>query len=287
MNPWAQLGAGLLDTGLGFIQDNQNKKYADAQWQKNYEMQKEFAQNGIRWRVEDAKAAGINPLAAMGASTVGGNPVVVGGDGGSAYSNMGQNISRAIGAGQTQAERDLEDLKLTHGKLQNDLLSTQVAQAKMELRKQMGPPLPSPMDARPLPGQGDSGSVQVNPAQVTASASGVPGQDAGAINDYGFSRVGDSLYIVPSADTAGRTQQGFIPQLEWAIRNKLTPLATHGKNLIAPDPNVYKLPKGMEWQWNPFAQAYQPVRHGDAMDFEGYWSNSGHKNKSLNESRRR
>ena len=36
---------------------------------KQYEMQKEFAQNGIRWKVADAKAAGIHPLAALGAQT--------------------------------------------------------------------------------------------------------------------------------------------------------------------------------------------------------------------------
>lgn len=40
----------------------------------NYEAQKEFAQNGIRWKVEDAKRAGIHPLYALGASTQGYSP---------------------------------------------------------------------------------------------------------------------------------------------------------------------------------------------------------------------
>ena len=40
----------------------------------NYKAQKEFAQNGIRWKVEDAKRAGIHPLYALGASTQGYSP---------------------------------------------------------------------------------------------------------------------------------------------------------------------------------------------------------------------
>jgi len=35
---------------------------------QNIQLQKDFAQHGIRWRVEDAKAAGIHPLAAVGAA---------------------------------------------------------------------------------------------------------------------------------------------------------------------------------------------------------------------------
>ena len=33
---------------------------------QNIVMQKEFAQKGIRWKVEDAKQAGIHPLYALG-----------------------------------------------------------------------------------------------------------------------------------------------------------------------------------------------------------------------------
>ena len=37
---------------------SQSKKNAQALASMNYEAQKEFAQNGIRWKVADAKAAG-------------------------------------------------------------------------------------------------------------------------------------------------------------------------------------------------------------------------------------
>lgn len=42
---------------------------------KNRKMQKEFAQNSVQWRVEDAKAAGIHPLAALGATGASYTPV--------------------------------------------------------------------------------------------------------------------------------------------------------------------------------------------------------------------
>uniref|UniRef100_A0AAU8B4Z8 DNA pilot protein n=1 Tax=Dulem virus 79 TaxID=3145790 RepID=A0AAU8B4Z8_9VIRU len=72
-------------------------------------MQKEFAQNGIRWKVADAKAAGLHPLAALGAQTFSYNPVAVG-DGGiaDAMAQMGQGIDRAVAAKQTAEERKLE-----------------------------------------------------------------------------------------------------------------------------------------------------------------------------------
>ena len=43
------------------------------------DLQREFAQNGIRWKVADAEAAGIHPLAALGAQTTPYQPVSIGG----------------------------------------------------------------------------------------------------------------------------------------------------------------------------------------------------------------
>lgn len=64
------LGAGLaIGAGaqlLGGVLANKAIKDTNAQ---NYAMNKEFAQHGIRWKVADAKAAGIHPLAALGTQT--------------------------------------------------------------------------------------------------------------------------------------------------------------------------------------------------------------------------
>lgn len=53
------------------------------------QMQYEFAQNGVQWRVNDAREAGIHPLAALGANTHASRPINVGGGTGP---NLGQTI---------------------------------------------------------------------------------------------------------------------------------------------------------------------------------------------------
>lgn len=45
----------------------------------NYDMQKEFAQNGIAWKIQDAERSGIHPLAALGAQVTYGQPSFVAG----------------------------------------------------------------------------------------------------------------------------------------------------------------------------------------------------------------
>ena len=108
---------------------------------KNRKMQKQFAQQGIRWKVEDAKQAGIHPLAALGASTTSYSPQKVGikskGDYG--ISRAGQNIGRAMSAQKTFTEKaqDLANLKLiqaeTVGKnLANMVTAKQIKETQQE-----------------------------------------------------------------------------------------------------------------------------------------------------------
>lgn len=86
----------------GAISDKRNQAYADQMWQKNYNAQKEFAQNSIQWRVQDAKKAGIHPLYAMG-QTPGYTPSD------SSYSSAyGEGVSRAMNSiGQAMGQLDL------------------------------------------------------------------------------------------------------------------------------------------------------------------------------------
>lgn len=112
----------------------------------NIALQKEFAQQGIKWKVEDAKSAGIHPLYALGASTHSFSPVSVGGaaypgdpgvvqstpaiDTGmpNALANAGQDIGRAVSAMKTPQERMSDALALENMSLQNDLIRSQIAQ---------------------------------------------------------------------------------------------------------------------------------------------------------------
>lgn len=77
---------------------NQNEARYAAQF--NADLQREFAKNGIRWRVEDAKAAGLHPLFALGGAGATASPAmqVMTQEAGPSYSQMGQNLSRAAQA---------------------------------------------------------------------------------------------------------------------------------------------------------------------------------------------
>lgn len=151
----------MLDSILGFIGKGidafssnsavDKKIAAEKELQaQNIANQKEFAQQGIRWKVADAQAAGLHPLAALGAQTssfsnvVGGNYDIPKTD----FGGMGQDIGRAIDAGSTQSERSdrmgqaiartAQVFSLEKMNLENEVLKNQVALT----RAQLPPPLP-------------------------------------------------------------------------------------------------------------------------------------------------
>lgn len=127
--------------------------------------QREFAQSGIQWRVQDAIKAGLHPLAALGGSgasfsspsvSVGsiagapGGSLPSSGSMGSAVSAMGQDIGRAMQASSSQETRQsvmqtqLEGLALERGQLQNQLLKAQLASTiTRAMSGQVGPPVPT------------------------------------------------------------------------------------------------------------------------------------------------
>lgn len=116
---------------------------------QNERLQKEFAQNGIRWKVEDAKAAGVHPLYAIGASGSSYSPVSVGSNIGAAMAQSGQDISRAMNATRPLDERekwiqDMQDnmlyLDMQRRELENLLIQRQINQSF----NQVGPALPTP-----------------------------------------------------------------------------------------------------------------------------------------------
>ena len=61
-------GDALISAGGNLLGGALGNKGGDGFSTKNYKAQKQFAQNSIRWKVKDAKFAGIHPLFAMGAN---------------------------------------------------------------------------------------------------------------------------------------------------------------------------------------------------------------------------
>lgn len=147
---------GLLAAGaslIGGLMGRDSQKEANEINQQNAlrqeALQREFAQTGIQWKVEDAKKAGIHPLYALGANTVNYAPHQIGHVAETALPNAiaqsGQDISRAVNATRTQEQRDdayattVKALSLQKFGLENEILGAQLA----KLRAANNPPIPS------------------------------------------------------------------------------------------------------------------------------------------------
>lgn len=134
--------ANWLQTGLEAIGDffgvNSAKKEREeiikAQKQMNYAnmaLQKEFAQNSIQWKVQDAKKAGIHPLAALGASGYTASPSFVAPDTSRQSSEMRKYFGSALSRfqeAQMESQTEMDKLQLENQRLENLKLSKEILQ---------------------------------------------------------------------------------------------------------------------------------------------------------------
>lgn len=240
-------------------QANQQNQYWAAQ---NMAQQREFAQNGISWKVADAKKAGIHPLYALGAQTTSFSPVSVGSQAdysmGSAVSNMGQDISRAISATRSEDERvsavtsAMSGLQLERAGLENDLLRSKIAL----LHQQSNPGFPSAAGNHFLPGQGNS----KDPIDSKA-----PYSSATTISDVQYARTADGLAPAPSKNMQEAIEDMPLASIPWSLRNNVVPSFQMGNQPPSKGRMISDgfLPKGTdlsryEWRFNPALQVWQP-----------------------------
>lgn len=179
---------------------------------KNIAMQKEFAQHGIQWRVEDAIKAGVHPLAALGAQLHSFSPTAVGVEPDDSLAQMGQDISRSVYStmsGESRVQAKMDALRIERGELENMLLASQIA----KLNGQVGPPMPT--------------GIQVNPSEITTSRPGDGSMElappAPAVKEF-LNRDG-SVTIWPSAD-AKQAIEDSPYELEHMWRNRVVPFFT-------------------------------------------------------------
>lgn len=142
---------------LGMTQQNNLAQQQLAQ--QNIQMQEDFAQNGISWRISDAAKNGISPLAALGASEPGYSPVtevmntpnfipnqyqpsavqslVTAGAG-----ELGQGLARSLFSAQSAESKANAALDLAFKSKQNDLLDLQIANSRLKLAQLGNPSMP-------------------------------------------------------------------------------------------------------------------------------------------------
>lgn len=263
--PWGAAAGGVLGGFLGGSEGDGGERDFRLD-QMN--LQREFAQNGVRWRVADAQAAGIHPLFALGAQMPGYQPIQSIGDGGGTdWGSVGQNLSHAIDSTRTGKERvsaRMEALSLERGELQNELLRSQIAR----LNQQSTPPTPGSNYL--VPGQTDSGIVVDKPLERVGPHPMRTNQEPGAISDTGWARTGTGLTPVPSKDVKERIEDMLIPQLMWSLRNQLLPNVDYSKSREAMKPPFEALPSGAtHWRWSYPKQEWQAHFPSSSEDVRG------------------
>lgn len=266
----------MLGEALSFVTgpigahfDDQSKKNAaDHAARQNYAQQKEFAQSGIQWKVEDAKKAGIHPLSALGASTAStGGTHQVGGSGGSdlgrSLSSMGQSVGRAIQASSNADQRMMNNLSIQNARteLEGKEIDNQIKLNQLNQMNQVGPAFPSANDPHMIPGQGNAmKGVKIVPSESTASESGRPGIQAGLINSLQYVREPHgNIGIAPSQQAKERNEDDFIAESLWHFKNRLNPPAPRVSDYPLP---AHLAKKGYKyWMWHPLKQEFVPSKN--------------------------
>ena len=241
---------GGIASGIGsIIGSNNSAASAEAINQANYEHQKEFAQNGIRWKVADAKAAGLHPLAALGAQTSGYTPSAVVGDTPdfSFLRDIGQDVGRAIDAKSTAAERAANKAKidqgtnlelegkaldndykraLIRGETQDQALRLANASVRASWSQQLPPAMPSlARDGSVIAGQGDATSpsgIEAKPAEIVVNDPQTRFAEAGSHPDTRWLRTATGGYQPVRSDAAQNAlEDDVIGSARYETRNGL------------------------------------------------------------------
>lgn len=290
---------GIASGVAGLISGGQSSANAARLNQLNYEHQKEFAQNGIRWKVADAKAAGLHPLAALGASTAQYTPATAIGDSPdwSFLADAGQSIGRAVDAKRTQQERVEQQqkqdaafaLKAENQKAENDLIRAQTAsiQQDMVLRQakaseqavrtqQQVPAMPSlGRDGSVIAGQGDATSpagIEAKPAEIVVNDPQTRTAEAGSHPDKRWLRTSTGGYQPVRSEAAQNAlEDDIVGSFRYDMRNGLANMANSQDN--AP-PRAF-LPDGGRgnyfWFWDGVLGEWYPVKVGDILRNRPSW----------------
>lgn len=249
----------LISGAMSLFGGYQAQKSQEKMAEQNIQLQKQFAQEGIQWKVADAKAAGIHPLYALGAQTHSFAPVSVGDSLSSAWANAGQDIGRAINATSNGSQRldaigrAAQGLALEKAGLENELLRSQIRR-----NNSAGTPPPSPAGAQwAITGQGATQlpgtEIQYNPHEVTGGDPARPHAELGAIPDLGYSNSAPGYYWpVPSADVKKRIEDNLPAEVAHAIRTIVSP--AFGYNMQPPQ-HIKPRP-GEMWRFHPFYGYY-------------------------------
>lgn len=184
--------------------------------QEDIALQREFAQNGIRWRVDDAKAAGLHPLAALGASSASYSPVTTLLDPLPSerpwQEQMGQNIRSNLMSRLDPISLMLSMKSVERAGLENDLLRLQLQNAQTNAPSASDPYLTGQTNS----GKGDPLVVDEPLRRIVADPND-PSKEAGAIQDYQIVQTGNGYSVVPGRNVKQAIEDSPM-EYQWLAR---------------------------------------------------------------------
>lgn len=270
-------GASLFgNIASGIFQHNENvanRSFSARLHAENIAMQKEFAKNGIRWRVEDAKNAGIHPLAALGASGAMYTPSSTVGASNSDFSwlsEAGQNIGTAVGAVMTRKEKAAEklfndrsralslanqaaDLEYTKAKTQSLLQEQALSLADSIISRQPG-------SAKSIPSLGGTGQVDFD--RINLSKNDVPfpssselSVEAGHSPEFRLVKSPDGYAVIPGSVM----EEAMENQVLGGLRHELRLLQAVLSGKLKPSNDLLQNYRENEWRYNPIDGVFREV----------------------------
>lgn len=233
--PWGAIAAAGA-SALGSYLNNKAKSdaYNDSMAfsREQFEYQKALHQNQIQWRVEDAKKAGVHPMAALGLSSMSFSPV----SSASApeYDNwlgdIGQSADYAITKAKDKKQQaeafalqqkglslDLEGKELDNAMKREEL---EAFRMKLATNQAIGTPAAPGQAMSLIDGQNDSQKVNVVPAEVTASAK--TGLEAGVNPEVAYVRKPNGGVRKVMSDAAKeRLEEDMLGTIGWNLENRI------------------------------------------------------------------
>lgn len=270
---WLSAGASVLG-GIGSLlgvggeqglsRDDQ-RWLADFQWKqalRNEEFQNKLATHGIRMKVEDAAAAGLHPLAALGATTGGGSfGTAFSGGGspgestGSKLRNLSQDISRATTAMATPEEKAFKQLQLQKMHTENEILNTELAERRNKLRAPgTGAGIPGDNAGYTIAGQSDVMRTKTMPSVLTASERGADSQSAGANPLFDMYKTKRGFMGLLNQKASEATEDDYLAKLAIHLQN-LTSGAAGPQTMTS----RFKTPPGHRQAYGGPVMGYAPI----------------------------
>lgn len=174
-------------------------------------------ENAAKWGVHPTVALGVNPaMGGMSFSTGDDGPDV-----GAAVADLGQNIASAYDRQQSPEQRLTAQVMsrqmVERGELENELLKTQIAQA----RSAMSPPVAVSNNHEMIAGQGDTGAEYL--ANQLVKHENASGKEAGTPAAWTTVMTPSGPMTIPSKDFQDRAEDIPFVGWEWLLKNRVIP----------------------------------------------------------------